>query len=668
MMKNSVSERSFFIESDEEDEEDHSFIIEEGDDEDYEDDGNGSDSETENDQHQNKPSSYTTTWPRTYRQSIDMLSSVQLPSLGFFGTPTLSRLGSSFLSSSLVRRHTPDQVVLPGLNKSLLPASTSSVRLAKDSLKGSQPSSHDVSVRQSSFGQAVLHGINVLCGVGILSTPYAVKEGGWAGLSILFLFVFLSFYTGLLLRYCLDSESGLETYPHIGQAAFGTTGRIAISVIMQACCVEYIILESDNLSSLFPNAHLSLGGLELNSHLLFALISTLAVIPTVWLRDLSVLTYLSAGGVIASILVVGSLFWVGTVDHVNIHSKGSTLNLGSLPVALGLYGYCYSGHAVFPNIYTSCNGTYRIITNNACNTHPTLLVFPEHLEGQDNPSSGMISSGFGAAALTTKDHIPQDMEYDNKYTSSGCHVKLWPDSELDGEPNHFDEEFDFFDLNSLPDRIDWRKRGAVTRVKNQYDHCGSCWAFSVVAAVEAIHKIKTGNLLKLSPQQLLDCDTTNNGCQHGDITKAFAWIAEHGIVPDEFYPYEAVQNTCKGFSPDRVLEVVRIRGYRKVPSNNETALLRAVSRQPVSVVINSDKWTEYNGGILSEAACASSKEIMHAVTVVGYGTLLNGTKYWIVKNSWGKRWGEGGYIRLERDVSSPAGTCGIAMFAFYPVA
>jgi vesicular inhibitory amino acid transporter len=73
-------------------------------------------------------------------------------------------------------------------------------------------------------------GINVLCGVGILSTPYAAKEGGWAGLSILFVFAVLSFYTGILLRYCLDSEPGLETYPDIGQAAFGKAGRIAVSV------------------------------------------------------------------------------------------------------------------------------------------------------------------------------------------------------------------------------------------------------------------------------------------------------------------------------------------------------------------------------------------------------------------------------------------------------
>lgn len=70
----------------------------------------------------------------------------------------------------------------------------------------------------------------MLCGVGILSTPYAIREGGWLGLGILMLFACLSYYTGILLRDCLDSQPGLETYPDIGQAAFGVGGRICISV------------------------------------------------------------------------------------------------------------------------------------------------------------------------------------------------------------------------------------------------------------------------------------------------------------------------------------------------------------------------------------------------------------------------------------------------------
>ncbi|KAF9594742.1 hypothetical protein IFM89_034725 [Coptis chinensis] len=366
-MNNSASDQSFYIESDEEEER---KVLDNGGNE----DGNSSDSSDDSSvasQKQNKSNSYTTSWPQSYRQSIDMYSSVASPNIGFLGTPTLSRLGSSFFSSSLTRRHTPE--ILPVLVKPLLPTDLEQRRSShallpplptrKPSLKKipdykSSRVSHEVPVsHQCSYGQAVLNGINALCGVGILSTPNAVKEGGWAGLAILFIFAVLSWYTGILLRRCLDSEPGLETYPDIGQAAFGTIGRFAISIILYvelfACCVEYIILEGDNLSSLFPNAHLSLLGLELKSHHLFSLMATLAVLPTVWLRDLSVLSYISAGGVIASVLAVVCLFWIGLVDDVGFQSKTTTLNLTSLPVAIGLYGYCYSGHSIFPNIYSS---------------------------------------------------------------------------------------------------------------------------------------------------------------------------------------------------------------------------------------------------------------------------------------------------------------------------
>ncbi|XP_068315368.1 amino acid transporter AVT1C-like [Pyrus communis] len=370
-MNNSVSDRSFYVESEEEDdvEKDFNKSIEDGGDSD-----SSAESFTEN-QQPNNPSSYNTQWPQSYRQSIDLYSSVPSPGIGFLGTPSLSRLGSSYLSSSLTRRHTPE--TLPFLPKplptladkeqqqqpqrrsshSLLPPLPRRTSVRKDEKASRVTHDHHPMSRHSSFTQAVFNGINVLCGVGILSTPYAIKEGGWLGLFVLLIFAVLSFYTGLLLRYCLDSQPGLETYPDIGQAAFGIGGRIGISIVLYvelyACCIEYIILESDNLSSLFPNAQLSLGGFVLDAHLLFAIATTLAVLPTVWLRDLSVLSYISAGGVIASILVSLCLFWVGLVDGVGFENKGTPLNLATLPVAMGLYGYCYSGHAVFPNIYTS---------------------------------------------------------------------------------------------------------------------------------------------------------------------------------------------------------------------------------------------------------------------------------------------------------------------------
>ncbi|CAN4114982.1 unnamed protein product [Withania somnifera] len=374
-MKNSVSEHSFYIVSDEEDDHQQKQLdkSENGDGNESDSSNYSNDDDNHNDRLESKPSSFNPAWPQSYRQSMDIYSSVPSPSLTFLGTPSLTRLGSSFLGSSLTRRHTPE--VLPSLHKPLIPQAEEdqeTQRRSSHTLLPPLPSrrsaikkfpdektvAHEFPVsRQSSYGQGVLNGINVLCGVGILSTPYAVKEGGWAGLPILFIFSVLSYYTGILLRYCLDSQPGLQTYPDIGQAAFGTVGRIIISIILYvelySCCVEYIILEGDNLSALFPNAHLNLCGFQLDARHLFALITTLAVLPTVWLRDLTILSYLSAGGVIASVMVVICLYWIGLVDHVGTQSTETVVNLSSLPVAIGLYGYCYSGHAVFPNIYTS---------------------------------------------------------------------------------------------------------------------------------------------------------------------------------------------------------------------------------------------------------------------------------------------------------------------------
>lgn len=356
-------EKSLYIESEEEDENEKNEEKRKVDG--HESDGSDSSLSSVGSAHRDIPSSYDVSWPQTYRRSIDAYTSVTPPTMGFLhGTPSLSRLSNSFLTTSFRGKHTPDAI--SSFIKPLLPSTTISrdQQITKDSYSHLLPSrneDHDKTSRstqkQCSYGQAVLNGINALCGVGILSTPNAIKQGGWLSLLVLLLFAMLSFYTGILLRRCLDTEHDLETYPDIGQAAFGTTGRVVISIVLYvelyACCVEYIILESDTLSLLFPNAQLNIGGMYVNSQVLFAVLTSLIVLPSTWLRDLSLLSYISAGGVIASLLVVVSLCWVGLSDQVSFKNEGHMVNLSGLPIAIGLYGYCYSGHAVFPNIYSS---------------------------------------------------------------------------------------------------------------------------------------------------------------------------------------------------------------------------------------------------------------------------------------------------------------------------
>ncbi|MFS7951270.1 putative actinidain [Helianthus anomalus] len=102
------------------------------------------------------------------------------------------------------------------------------------------------------------------------------------------------------------------------------------------------------------------------------------------------------------------------------------------------------------------------------------------------------------------------------------------------------------DINALPPRMDWREHNAVTPVKNQ-GQCGSCFAFAAVGAIEGINAIRTGQLLSLSEQQLLDCDSSDRTfhCDGGQVCGVFTFVKEHGgIATDEFYPYVAKRETC----------------------------------------------------------------------------------------------------------------------------
>ncbi|KAK6943638.1 Amino acid transporter, transmembrane domain [Dillenia turbinata] len=296
-------------------------------------------------------------WPQSYRQSTDMFSLVT-PSCSLKG------IGESFMSS-IYRRSTvydleasqsrpflsettmhEDKALSPYLRARISAPSKSRFSICE------YPSSRPL----CSFSQAVLNGLNCLCGVGLLAIPYAFK-GGWSTLLLLLLFAIISCYTGILLKECLQSSPGLQTYPDIGQAAFGFTGRLIVAITLYiqlyASCVGYIIAMSDNLSSMFPETSVSFGVSFLNSRQVFAIITTLVVLPTVWLRDLSLLSYLSAGGVITSVVLVLCLEWVGVINQVGFHPSGTFLDLANFPITLGLCSFCFSGHCVFPNIYSS---------------------------------------------------------------------------------------------------------------------------------------------------------------------------------------------------------------------------------------------------------------------------------------------------------------------------
>ncbi|KAK1264900.1 hypothetical protein QJS04_geneDACA011314 [Acorus gramineus] len=308
---------------------------------------------------------YGTSWPQTYRQSIDMLCSVTPIDASLLASSNLNHLNGSFRSSPPHKRDQHPEIIHSSLTEPFLPAifdteRTSTHRLPRHSSRHSSRrlSTFDSTpLRQCSSFQATFNGINVLCGVGLLSTPYAISNGGWLSLLVLIMFCLISCYTGFLLKRCLDHTPGLSTYPDIAEAAFGKIGRLAISVTLYielyACCVQFITLVSDNLSYLYPHTQLSVGGINLGTHLVFAIAAAIVILPTICIRNLSLLSYLSAGGVVVSVLVAICLLWVGAVDGVGFHPGGTALEIANFPVAIGIYGFCFSGHTLFPNIYSS---------------------------------------------------------------------------------------------------------------------------------------------------------------------------------------------------------------------------------------------------------------------------------------------------------------------------
>ncbi|XP_030444622.2 zingipain-2-like [Syzygium oleosum] len=188
----------------------------------------------------------------------------------------------------------------------------------------------------------------------------------------------------------------------------------------------------------------------------------------------------------------------------------------------------------------------------------------------------------------------------------------------------------------IPDSIDWVQKGVVNQDKYQ-GQCRSCWAFSVVAAVEGIVGITSGKLPALSEQQLIDCDTTSYGCRGGSPDNAFKYIVQNqGIASQGTYAYYDMDGTCN--STKAAERAAQIKGFADVPPGEEE-LMKAVAQQPVTVVIAASgrEFQSYKCGVFN-GDCGS--QLDHAVVVVGYGTSEDGTDFWKIRNLWGEASGD----------------------------
>ena len=233
------------------------------------------------------------------------------------------------------------------------------------------------------------------------------------------------------------------------------------------------------------------------------------------------------------------------------------------------------------------------------------------------------------------------------------------------------------DFTTVPPEYDWtnqtRVPGAVTPVKNQR-HCGSCYAFGVVGALEKTYAEIYKESGPLSPQELIDC-SGQGGCEGGNFLPSFRYIQKKNfrLNLEKDYPPTSggTQQPCQ--NREGVLlsynSTKRLR-YEQIPTGDEEYMKKVVyQRGPVYISFNcgertgndtmlrevSNKFDHYASGVFDVPGCPAYENLNHAPVVVGYGT-ENGTDYWKVKNSWGPDWGDHGYIRVKRN----GNMCGIA--------
>ncbi|KAL0917546.1 hypothetical protein M5K25_012612 [Dendrobium thyrsiflorum] len=216
----------------------------------------------------------------------------------------------------------------------------------------------------------------------------------------------------------------------------------------------------------------------------------------------------------------------------------------------------------------------------------------------------------------------------------------------------------------LPDTRDWRKFSIVSPVKDQ-GSCGSCWSFSTTGALEAAYKQLTGKGISLSEQQLVDCASAfnNHGCGGGLPSQAFEYVKYNGgLETEEAYPYKGVNGTCDLKKKNIGVKVI---DSVNITTGAEDELKQAVGLvRPVSIAFEVVRgFRLYKKGVYKSDKCGSSPmDVNHAVLAVGYG-VEGGVPYWIIKNSWGKDWGDNGFFKMELGKNM----CGIATCASYPI-
>lgn len=217
---------------------------------------------------------------------------------------------------------------------------------------------------------------------------------------------------------------------------------------------------------------------------------------------------------------------------------------------------------------------------------------------------------------------------------------------------------------SLPSYVDWRQNGSVSEIQNQ-SNCRCSYAFATTGVLEGQYQRKFGKLIKFSEQHLLDCSGgkyNNSGCNNGTVAASLAFVSDNkGVHTEQNYPFEGVDGSCQ---LNIIQKNISIHSLNRIPSTNEWLLeiaIATIGPTAVSFDASLESFQFYSSGIYYDFAC-SKTNVNHFGLAIGYGTEKK-LGYYTVKNSFGKSWGENGYIRMARFRSN---NCGIATNAIYP--
>ena len=208
-------------------------------------------------------------------------------------------------------------------------------------------------------------------------------------------------------------------------------------------------------------------------------------------------------------------------------------------------------------------------------------------------------------------------------------------------------------LKGAPESLDYRSK--MNEAKDQ-GNCGSCWSFCTTSVLEGVVNIKKNVLKRFSEQQLIDCDSNDNGCDGGHPQNAYEFIkSNNGLTYEDNYPYTEVQGTCKSVS-----NKYTITKYDRVTDGDEENLKELLNKYgPIAIGMDASSaaFQLYSKGKIFSNDNCKRLVLNHCVTLVGYGSNSDGD-YWIVRNSWGTSWGDEGYFLLARNENN---MCGVGM-------